>query len=204
MLGENGAGKTTLLDLMMGFRSPACGFLKVQDKKPYMDNWQQRYEIAYLSEKIDIPGDWSVKEFLEFNKFFYKKYSREREKQLLSEFKITINRRLGNMSAGEIRRVQIISAMAREPQLIIVDEITAVLDIIGRRKFMQILHEQNQSTNCTVVLATNILENLANYVSHIFLLKKGKMTSFKPLNEFLKGYDKAQFSQLVADILEEE
>ena len=57
VLGENGAGKTTLLDLILGFRKPTRGTLKVENEKPHQDNWQSRQSIAYLSEKVDIPGD---------------------------------------------------------------------------------------------------------------------------------------------------
>ncbi len=202
VLGENGAGKTTLLDLLMGFRIPTSGKVTIDNKKPFKDNWQQREGISYLSEKVDIPGDWSVHEFFKFNRFFYNTYSEEREQKLISEFKIDVNNRIGNMSAGEIRRVQLAAALSYEPRLIIADEITAVLDIIGRRKFMKILHEQNQSTGCTVIIATNVLEDLVNYISHVFLLSKGEMKRFKPLDDFLNGHDKIDFSQLVADILE--
>ncbi|HEY5039759.1 MAG TPA: ATP-binding cassette domain-containing protein, partial [bacterium] len=50
VLGENGAGKTTLLDLILGFRKPTMGSLRVENEKPHQDNWQSRQAIAYLSE----------------------------------------------------------------------------------------------------------------------------------------------------------
>lgn len=204
VLGENGAGKTTLLDLILGFRNPTTGSLKVNDDQPYQDNWEQRQEIAYLSEKVDIPGDWSAGDFLEFNKFFYKNYSTEKEAKLIQKFGVDKGNRLGNMSAGEIRRVQVVASLSIQPSLIVVDEITAVLDIVGRRKFMRLLHELNKATQCTIVLATNILEDLAGYISHVLLLRQGKVSSFQSLSTFLARKNKSGFSQKVADLLEKE
>ncbi|MGD0078801.1 MAG: ABC transporter ATP-binding protein [Sedimentisphaerales bacterium] len=202
VLGENGAGKTTLLDLVMGFRVPTSGQINVMGMQPHLDHWQQRKTIAYLSEKIDMPGDWSVREFLDFNRYFYEDYSIETEKQLLEELRTDENNRIGNLSAGEIRRAQIIAALSARPKLVIIDEISAVLDIIGRRKFMRLLCEQSCNNGATVVLATNIIEDLANFATDIFLISKGKSVLFAPIDKFLNGKPKEHFSQLIADALE--
>lgn len=50
VLGENGAGKTTLLDLVMGFRLPSKGTITVMNKEPYLDHWEARKRITYLSD----------------------------------------------------------------------------------------------------------------------------------------------------------
>ncbi len=204
VLGENGAGKTTLLDLILGFRKPTRGTLRVENEKPHQDNWQSRQAIAYLSEKVDIPGDWTAGDFLKFNEYFYAHYSHELEAEYLKVFRVNRADRLGNMSAGEIRRVQIVGALSIEPKLIVVDEITAVLDIVGRRHFMSLLRDLNRETRCTIVLATNILEDLANNVSHVMLLRKGAVRTFGPLASFLGGATPDAFSQKVADLLEED
>ncbi|HEY5038239.1 MAG TPA: hypothetical protein VIJ93_04120, partial [bacterium] len=126
------------------------------------------------------------------------------EAKYLKVFRVNRGDRLGNMSAGEIRRVQIVAALSVEPKLIVVDEITAVLDIVGRRHFMSLLRDLNRETRCTIVLATNILEDLANNVSHVMLLRKGAVRAFEPLASFLGGANPEAFSQKVADLLEED
>jgi CCR4-NOT complex subunit CAF16 len=85
-----------------------------------------------------------------------------------------------------------------------VDEITAVLDIVGRRHFMTLLKELNHKTKCTIVLATNILEDLATNVSHVMLLRDGVVKNFEPMTTFLGGSEQAVFSQKVADLLEDD
>jgi len=187
VLGENGAGKTTLLDLLMGFRRRSGGRLTVMESDPGIDAWQVRSRIGYLSEKIDIPGDWDGTEFLTFHRRFYNSYDLAREKQLAEQFKISYTERVGNLSAGEIRRLQIIGALAATPDLLIADEITAVLDILGRRKFLQVLQEQQKERGMTVILATNIPEGLEGYADKILLLNRGRQILFAATTNVLDG-----------------
>jgi ABC-2 type transport system ATP-binding protein len=202
ILGENGAGKTSLLDLVMGFKTPNKGTLLVNNEQPSNDPFEQRQRIAYLSEKVDLPGDWSVDEFLKFNRFFYKGYSKTIEAKLRKEFKVELKARIGNLSAGELRRVQIVAALSIQPELIVVDEITAVLDIVGRQKFLKILSDFNKAYKTTVVLATNILEDLPSHITHVCIMADGKITFMDTLSKFLKGKSTNHFSHLITSKLE--
>ncbi len=187
ILGENGAGKTTLLDTIMGFRRPHSGRIMVDGLAPANDNYLQRREIAYLSEKVDMPADWTASEFLAFNRFFYPKYQVSLEAPLLAEWGISPGARIVNLSAGEIRRVQIVAALCQVPRLFVIDEIAAVLDIVGRRKFMATLKERHQSSGATILFATNILEDLNEAASHILILKKGRLVVHQAVSDFMKS-----------------
>jgi ABC-2 type transport system ATP-binding protein len=202
ILGENGAGKTSLLDLIMGFKKPSSGKVELDGQTSHLDPWALRHEICYLSEKVDLPGDWTVEEFLMFNRFFYKSYSSQVEAKLRNEFKVNLKAKIGNMSAGELRRVQIVASLSIRPKLVIIDEITAVLDIVGRRKFLNLLSEINLAEKCTILIATNILEGLDGCISHLLLMEKGRKLDFTSLLDFLGSKPKDQFVPLVADRLE--
>ena len=204
ILGENGAGKTTLLDLIMGFSKSTAGSISIADQNPYEDHWKLRQDICYLSEKVDIPADISVAEFLDFNRFFYKNYSKKIESELCKTFKMNKNLRIGNLSAGETRRAQIVGALSSEPKLIIVDEITAVLDIVGRRRFMDVLFHLVKEKKCTVVMATNILEDLESYISHLFLLSKGELILSKSLTDFRRTHENLSFSESIVKELDKD
>jgi ABC-2 type transport system ATP-binding protein len=202
LLGENGAGKTTLMDLLMGFRKPSSGQIWVNEKEPSSDPWTQRAEISYLSEKMGLPGDWSVTDFLSFNRFFYPNYSLELESELISLFRVNPKARIFNLSAGEVRRVQVVSSLSINPKLVLADEITAVLDIIGRQRFLNFLFQLNQKHQTTIILATNILEDLINYLTHVGLLSNSELVLFQSKHEFLKDSHPNEFSKLVASRLE--
>ncbi len=202
VLGENGAGKTTLLDTVMGFRKPNRGQIQVNSLPPYNDPYNQRQEIAYLSEKVDMPADWTAQDFLEFNRYFYGDYQLHQESSLLKEWGIRLNDRIVNLSAGEIRRVQIIAALCQKPRLFIIDEISAVLDIVGRRKFMSTLKDLHRSSGATILFATNILEDLEECITHLLILKKGKLLTYQSLKEFMDTAQTASLSDAVAGRIE--
>ncbi len=202
VLGENGAGKTTLLDILMGFRLRTSGLVTVMGHDPGTDPWETRRRIAYLSEKIDMPGDWAAREYLEFHRKLYADYDARDEEELMAFFKVYYEDRVGNLSAGEIRRLQIVGALAAQPELVIADEITAVLDIRGRRKFLRLLQERQQSMNLTVVLATNIPEGLESFSSHLLLLQLGQQTIFEENSVFLNGH--SELAEVVMVRLEAE
>lgn len=201
VVGENGAGKTTLLDILMGFKEPTEGIVSVMGQDPWLDPWKTRERIAYLSEKIDFPGDWTVKTLLEFNRVFYSHYSAEMEKKLVDFFRVDLQNRIGNLSAGEIRRAQVIGALSYNAELIIVDEVTAVLDIVGRRKFMATLQEMRHNGS-TVILASNIPEGLELYATHVLLLSRGRLQDFTTMDAFLSKKSHTSFANLVGEMLE--
>src|SRR6266567_1820782 len=187
VFGENGAGKTTLLDLLLGFRRRTAGELVVLDHDPGTDPWQSRSRIAYLSEKVDLPGDWEAREFLEFHRRFYPSYDRQEEAALMSRLGVRADAVLGTMSAGEIRRVQIAGALAARPELLIADEITALLDILGRRLFLTLVKERQKTGGLTTVLATNVPEGLDAYADHVLLISRGRQVAFSGLTGFIRN-----------------
>jgi len=202
LLGENGAGKTTLLDTVMGFRRADRGTVSVNGRDPRDDNYDQRQEVAYLSEKVDMPADWTVRDFLDFNRYFYRDYQTSEEDLRVKEWGIHPGERIVNLSAGEIRRVQIVAALCQKPRVFIIDEISAVLDIVGRRKFMSTLDELNRSSGATILFATNILEDLEKSVTHILVLKAGRLLTDLPLREFMAESHTPSLADAVARRIE--
>lgn len=201
LLGENGSGKSTLLDLLMGFRMPKNGKITVDGKEPHIDDLTLKANTMYLSEKMEVPVYWKIGDYLEFHKHFYPNYSIELEKQYMDEYKIKSSTSFRSLSAGENKRAQIVAALASNPQLILIDEITAVLDIVGRQKFMGHLSNLAQR-GCTVVMATNILENIEHFTSHLILLNKGHLSYFGDVKSFMKKQKSPIFIDQIASILE--
>ncbi|HSF03228.1 MAG TPA: ABC transporter ATP-binding protein [Solirubrobacterales bacterium] len=151
VLGENGAGKTTLLDLLMGFRRRTGATITVLGQDPETDPWESRTRIAYLSEKHDVPGDWEAGDYLDFHRRFYARFDPDKQWALSEALAVRRGARAGTLSAGEARRVQIVGALATRPELLIADEITALLDILGRRRFLRLLKERQERAGLTVV-----------------------------------------------------
>src|SRR5207244_1979778 len=100
-----------------------------------------------------------------------------------------------------IRRVQIGGALATSPHLIVADEITATLDILGRRTFLSLLQERRRARGTTILLATNLPEGLDAYSDHVLLISRGRQLAFGLLPSFLDG--QANLADAVAARLED-
>ena len=201
LLGENGSGKSTLLDLLMGFRKPKSGEILLEGKSPHLDDLELKRHTIFLSEKMEVPVYWKVGDYLDFNKHFFPSYSDDAEDRYLREYGLKREASFRSMSAGENKRAQIIAALASQPKLLMVDEITAVLDIVGRRKFMLHLKEL-QKNGATVLMATNILEDLEHYATDLILLNHGRLSYFGTMEMFIGQKPGTLFSEKICSKLE--
>lgn len=173
VLGRNGAGKTTLLDLFMGLRQPTKGILKVMGFSPFQDSREHFKHVTYISQEVTAKEDLTVEQFLRFNQFFYPNYSTDEEGQLLKLFSLDKSERIGALSLGQKRRVHIVAALASMPKLLLIDEITAVLDPEARHLFFNILEKYNKERKTTIVLATNITDDLKGRVQSLLYVDRG-------------------------------
>lgn len=182
VLGKNGAGKTTLIDLLMGFRPVTSGFIEVLGENPMSFHRRNKQNIAVLSHDIQIQKSHSVRNYLDFNAFFYDKYDLNKELDLLDYFDINPNAKMGSLSTGQRVKAQIISAISARPKLLLMDEVTAVLDPESRKQFFVLMKEIRKQNNCSLLIATNIAEDLNGIVDNVLFIDN-KHTKIHPVNE---------------------
>lgn len=180
VLGHNGAGKTTLLDLIMGFKSTGKGEISILGEDPYKRDRQHKDKIAFLSQDITLKGDISIEKFLNFHSQFYPRYSRSEEEILLKVFELDQRKLIGSLSTGQQKKVQFVAGLASMPEIIIADEVTAVLDPIGRRALFKELVRFKDTHQCSIVLATNIAEDLIGLAERIVFLKDKALIEICP------------------------
>ncbi len=174
ILGRNGAGKTTLLDLIMGFRPHTSGEILVNDEHPQSTNKINAHEVAFLSQDLKLKQGTSVGKFLEFHSFFYPQYSKTKEQELLKFFELDPKQKIGSLSTGQQKKTQIVAGIASQAKLILIDEITAVLDPETRMKFFVLLEKIHREGKSAIVLATNIVEDLSGRVDKILFIDRNK------------------------------
>lgn len=195
ILGRNGAGKTTLLDLIMGFRPHSSGQILVHDEYPQSTNKLNAHEVAFLSQDLKLKQGTSVGKFLEFHSFFYPQYSKQKEKDLLNFFELDPKQKIGSLSTGQQKKTQIIAGIASQAKLILIDEITAVLDPETRLKFFVLLEKIHSEGLSAIVLATNIVEDLNGRVDKILFIDRNKA-------EVLENYEINELFDL--DLIEDQ
>jgi ABC-2 type transport system ATP-binding protein len=170
VLGKNGAGKTTLIDLLMGFRPISSGEIEVLGENPMSFHRRNKQEIVVLSHDIQIQKSHSVQNYLDFNSYFYDKYDKDLEKELLEYFGIKPGAKMGALSTGQRVKAQIIAALSSRPKLILADEVTAVLDPESRKQFFVLMKKLHKEKTCSLILATNIAEDLNGVVDKVLFI----------------------------------
>lgn len=171
LLGHNGSGKTTLMDLIMGFRGLTSGSLEVLGEDPHALIRSRKSEIAFMSQDVVLKGNITIGDFLKFQSILYPSYNKADEEYFLSVFKLSPEIKIATLSLGQQRKVQIIAGLSSRPNLILIDEITAVLDPETRESFFLELKRYQQRSRATIVLATNIAEDLLQRADKVLFIR---------------------------------
>ncbi len=170
VLGKNGAGKSTLVEIIMGLRKLSEGKVYVFDEDPRDNTRIHKNRIFTVTNDMQIPGAVTVKDLLRFYEFFYPHYSSEIENELLDLFEIKREYKFGSLSTGQKIKVLLCAAFAARVDLYLFDEVTAVLDPKSRINFFKYLKKYRSEHDCSVLLATNIVEDLENSVDRVIYI----------------------------------
>jgi len=199
VIGPNGAGKTTLLQVISAQIHPSSGVAGVLGEVlGTVDVFELRPRIgltsAALAERIPrgervhdvvvsasyaVVGRWREQ---------YDDLDHERANELLAQLRIDglADRTFGTLSEGERKRVQIARALMTDPELLLLDEPAAGLDLAGRETLVNTLAELAQDDYAPAsVLVTHHVEEIPSGITHALLLKGGKIVAAGPLRDTL-------------------
>lgn len=178
----NGAGKTTLLRLLSGKRLAPTNTISVAGIDPFKDGLEG---VTYLGVEwvlnsivrtdIDVPTLLASVGGDAFP---------ERRDELVQILDIDLRWRMHAVSDGERRRVQLAMGLLRPWQVLLLDEITVDLDLLSRSNFLAFLKRETESRPCTIVYATHILDNLAQWPTHLAHMHLGHVRQWGPMEQF--------------------
>ncbi|WP_019147956.1 ABC transporter ATP-binding protein [Timonella senegalensis] len=199
VLGRNGAGKTTLMQLSSTRMHPTSGTVKILgEQMGKVDIFEVRPRIGLASAALAerIPGDELVLDVVLTAAYGitgrwreeYDDFDRERATDLMAAFGVDgfQDRHYGTLSEGERKRVQIARALMTDPELLLLDEPAAGLDLGGREELLAALSELAAYEAAPVlVLVTHHVEEIPPGFTHLLLLKDGSEYAAGPIDEVL-------------------
>lgn len=191
VLGKNGSGKTTLIEMIMGMRKLAEGKILVFGEDPNHGGRIQKNRIFTVTHDMNTPGFIKVKDLLDYYAFFYPNYSKEIEKQILDVLEIDKGQKFGSLSTGQKVKALLSAAFAARAELYLFDEVTAVLDPKSRRNFFKFLKNYRVYHPCSVLLATNIAEDLERNVDKVIFMDDGHKILVKDVKAIDQLFDDA-------------
>lgn len=170
IIGPNGAGKTTLFKAILGF-IPYKGEIK----------WLDSISFGYVPQKLEFDRTFplTVKELflLKSSKYHFWFPATNINKLILDSLEQTssthmLNKRIGQLSAGEVQRVFIAYAIFGKPKLLLFDEPTSGIDIGGELTVYSFLHKIAKETNMTILMISHDISIVFEHVDQVICLNK--------------------------------
>lgn len=171
--GKNGAGKTTLIRMMFGLYTKMQGDINIGGYDVIKQRDKMLGITGYVSEDREFFMEYSAIENEDMYKGFYPKWNGEKYRNMLKLMNVPINNKLKNLSKGNYIKFQAAFAIAAEPEFLILDEPTAGLDPIFRVDFLKILQTLIADENMTIVMSTNIADDLDKIADYIIEIENG-------------------------------
>lgn len=182
LVGPNGAGKSTLLNLLVGLLRPTEGELEVLGAPAGSS------AVAYLDQRHALYESFRVRDMVEAGRRLNRRYSPEIALDRLRELRIPLDRRVGSLSGGQRAQVALAVALAKRPELLVLDEPVASLDPLARRELMATLMAVKAEWDCTVVLSSHVVSELERLCDYLVVLDHGRVRLAGDIDELLEAH----------------
>lgn len=179
LLGPNGAGKTTTISILCGLVHQDHGTAKVFDLDSRHDIVEIKRKIGIVPQQIALYPQLSAQENLEYIGRLYRipmKTLRPRITFLLERFGLTANthKRIHQYSGGMKRRANIIAGLLHEPEMLILDEPTAGVDVQSRTMILDFLKHYNEEGK-TIIYTSHLLEEAERICDDVAIIDEGRL-----------------------------
>ena len=182
LLGRNGAGKSTLLRLMAGNELASKGKVYYKDVDLCAFNFPFKNDIAFVHENINIVVPQTFDRYVDELKHSIPNWNQEFFNKMAKDRKISLDRHFQFYSRGQKMQLLLMLALASNPNVLLLDEITSVIDVYGRKYFLDLLQEYS-SQGRTVVMTTNTINELEFYTEHLVILDDKKIVLDKDIGD---------------------
>lgn len=174
LLGHNGAGKSTLLNIISGTQKATNGKGSI-DKFDLFSDWGEfNSNVGLISENIDYNLPVPLHQFIKMYSSFYPNWNKTFFDTTIKRQNINQNRQFSSFSRGQKMQIALIANLAKNPQLLLIDEVTSVLDPYARNYFINLLDNYVKQGGL-VIMTSNIIQEVENTATDIIILKDGNV-----------------------------
>ena len=175
LVGPNGSGKSTLLELAIGLLAPAAGSIEVMGASPTRQPTSVLPNVGFVAQEHPLYRGFSVGEMLRFGREMNPRWDDGFARQRVAALGLPMGKKVGQLSGGQQAQVALVLALAKRPELLLLDEPIAAFDPLARREFLQVLMETVAETGATVLLSSHILGDLERVCDSLLLLSGGRV-----------------------------
>ena len=180
-IGPNGAGKSTTIKCIMNLINKNSGEVFIDGKLFLKKNNELKKKIGYLPSEVNLYDGLKVKEMIKYSESFYKKDCSKRISELVNKLDIDINKKIEELSLGNLKKVGIVLALMHEPEIVIMDEASSGLDPLMQEAFYEILLEEKKK-GTTIFFSSHILSEIKRICDKVAIIKEGKIINIDDMN----------------------
>ncbi len=188
LIGENGAGKTTLIKSILNIINTDTGKIKIFNKDSKKYDYLIKEDIGVVLDDIFFPEILTASDINIIMKDIYKNWDEELFSKYLDDFKLPSNKKIKTLSKGMRKKLEIATALAHHPKLLILDEPTSGLDPVVRDDILDIFLSFIKDEDHTILLSTHITSDLEHIADEIIFIDKGQIILNKSKDELLDNY----------------
>jgi ABC-2 type transport system ATP-binding protein len=187
LVGLNGAGKTTLLNLATGMVAPSTGTIAVLGGRPAASP-AQLARVGYLAQDAPVYPGLSVAEHLKLGARLNPGWDAPLARRRIDQLDLDPRRKAGKLSGGQRAQLGLTIALAKRPELLILDEPVASLDPLARREFLQDLMEAVAEEEVNIVLSSHLINDLERVCDYLIVLADARVRIAGPVDDLLAAH----------------
>jgi ABC-2 type transport system ATP-binding protein len=169
LVGPNGAGKTTLLRLATGMLAPTSGTITVLGQRPATGP-AQLARVGFVAQDTPVYARMTVADHLRLGAWLNPGWDGDLARHRVGQLGLDPKQRAGSLSGGQRAQLALTLALAKRPELLILDEPVASLDPLARREFLRFLMEAVAEHGLSVVLSSHLVADLERVCDYLIVL----------------------------------
>ena len=184
LVGPNGAGKSTLLQLACGLLTPSGGTIEVLGRPPASG----RAEVGFVAQDTPTYAGLTVAEHLRLGARLNPAWDTALAERRITALGLDPAKRAGRLSGGQRAQLALTLAIAKRPDLLILDEPVASLDPLARRDFMKSLMEFTAEQGASVILSSHVVADLERVCDYLVVLAASRVQLAGEVDELLESH----------------
>jgi ABC-2 type transport system ATP-binding protein len=187
LVGPNGAGKTTLLSLAAGMLTPTTGTIEVAGGRPGSSSGQLA-RVGFVAQDTPVYAALSVADHLKFGAKMNPGWDAALARDRIGHLGLDRRQRAGKLSGGQRAQLALTLAMAKRPELLLMDEPVASLDPMARREFLESLSEFTAGHRISVVLSSHLVSDLERVCDYLIVLVASRVQVAGEVSQLLAAH----------------
>jgi ABC-2 type transport system ATP-binding protein len=187
LVGPNGAGKTTLLHLCVGLLQPSAGSISVLGGRPGTTSTQLA-RVGFVAQDTPTRAGFSIADHLRFGRWMNPSWDAKLAEERIERLGLDPRQKAGKLSGGQRAQLALTLAIAKRPELLVLDEPVASLDPLARREFLQGVIAVVADSGTSVILSSHLVADLERVCDYLVVVVDSRVQVAGEIDELLASH----------------